>query len=389
MDGRKIPKKYFFYSFFVIVILLIILINPKLFKSTDFDRSFNRTENEHILLDTVEKIKEYIQIRNDFLPNDASGLQRRGIINVSQSNIVISTSTRAKEDFREYKSNGIEKKLYSALFYTQLAISYKTIYPFINCVTEVIDTAQKYHPLFFYLGEYDKEKVLELENTKDRLLNGLENHERYREEPEQIISLTKYAHNIEEDFRLYELRCDQFNLYIQKDYRRQRLLVLFKFLVFVVAIIVSFVLGRILSRNNINIFTEKTESIIEIIKKIFLPKRVEEETISTILKINTVTTTIVAFLGISLTISGLNNILVTILIILSVLSLLSSILTGIVALNNQEEFFKRWCYRLFMFGLFLFIIFFLYLIIFGSLTLIFKGVLESTKNYFSNQTIIK
>src|SRR3989344_2116760 len=112
------------------------------------------------------------------------------------------------------------------------------------------------------------------------------------------------------------------------------------------------------------------------------------ETIDSVLKINSITTTLVAFLGIVLTISGFNNWIFLGIILICVLSLLSSILFGVIAQNNKSQTHKKICYRLFIFGLAFFIFFFAYILIGGIAAEFVKALGESAKTYLNNQTAI-
>ncbi len=124
------------------------------------------------------------------------------------------------------------------------------------------------------------------------------------------------------------------------------------------------------------------------IKLAFSPADVKDETIDSILKIISITTTIVVFLGIAITISGFNAWIFLAIILICVLSLLASILFGVMAQNSKSHVHKKICYRLFIFGLAFFIVFFAYLLIGGIALEFFKSFGESAKTYLNNQTVI-
>jgi hypothetical protein len=219
--------------------------------------------------------------------------------------------------------------------------------------------------------------------------NALDYSTQYIEDVNRTIMLARDAENIENRYNIYRINCDFFKDYINKDYKRQRYWFLAKLLAVITIFVIGFILGNLLTKKKIKKFEKKSNYIIDGIKQAFSPEEIKDETIESILKTSSVTTALIAFLGIALTISGFNTWFIVILITLSVLSLLASILIGIIGLNNGKASFKKSCYRLFIFGLSLFIIFFLYIIFFGGIATFFKGMSEAAKTYLNNQTMIK
>jgi len=374
-------------TIFIGILLLIIFVNPNVFHKGYFNNTIQDIQYTTLDLSTNAKISEYIESRIKWISDSALGLKRQNKISEEQADKINEEGIEAQRELDNYKSNKNENNLYMALFKTQEVILYKKAYPFFNCEDEVYNLSKRYYWLFYYMSDIDRKKVLDLHETRKYLDNTLSYSTQYMEDYNRTIMLARDAENIESRYNFYKINCDQFNEYLKKDYQRQRYWFLAKLLAVIFIFILGFIFGNILTKKKIKKFERKSNWIMKGIKKAFSPEKVEDETIKTILKTSSVTTALVAFLGIALTISGFNTWFVVILILLSVLSLLASILTGIIGLNNGQDSFKKSCYRLFIFGLALFIIFFLYIIFFGGIATFFKGMAEAAKTYLNNQTI--
>ena len=274
-----------------------------------------------------------------------------------------------------------------ALFKTQEVVFYKKAYPFFNCEDEVYNTSKKYYWLFYYMGDSDRKKVLDLHDTRKYMENALGYSTQYIEDINRTIMLTRDAENIENRYNIYRINCDFFKDYINKDYKRQRYWFIIKLLAVIAIFLVGLVLGNLISKRNIKKFEKHSNSLTNKIKNVFYPKEVKEETIKSILSINSVTTTILSFFGILLTISGFNNWFMVGLMLISVLLLITSILLGVIAMNNKNPKYQLWCYRFFIFGLTFFVFFFAYILIGGIISEFFKAASESMKTYLNNQTI--
>jgi len=372
---------------FVGILLIIIFVNPNTFHKGFFNDTIQDTQYNTIDLLSNIKIIEYIESRTRWISDSVLDLKRQNKISEEQADKINEEGIEAQRELDAYKSSRNENDLNMALFKTQEVIFYKKAYPFFNCEDEVYNTSKKYFWLFYYMSDSDRKKVLDLHETRKYMENSLSYSTQYIEDFNRTIMLARDAENIESRYNIYRINCDSFKDYINKDYKRQRYWFLAKLLAVIVIFIVGFILGNILTKKKFKKFERKSNWIMKGVKKAFSPEKVEDETIKTILKTSSVTTALVAFLGIALTISGFNTWFVVILILLSVLSLLASILTGIIGLNNGQEPFKKSCYRLFIFGLALFIVFFLYIIFFGGIATFFKGMAEAAKTYLNNQTI--
>lgn len=374
-------------TIFVGILLLIIFVNPNTFHKGFFNDTIEDTQYNTIDLSSNTKIVEYIESRTRWASESALDLKRQNKISEEQADKINEESIEAQRELEAYKSSKNENGLYMALFKTQEVVFYKKAYPFFNCEDEVYNTSKKYFWLFYYMGDSDRKKVLDLHETRKYMENSLSYSTQYIEDVNRTIMLARDSENIENRYNIYRINCDSFKDYISKDYKRQRYWFLTKLLAVIVIFILGFILGNLLTKKKVKKFERKTNWIMNGIKRAFSPEKIEDDTIKTILKTSSVTTALVAFLGIALTISGFNTWFVVILILLSVLSLLASILTGIIGFNNGQESFKRSAYRLFIFGLALFIIFFLYIIFFGGIATFFKGMTEAAKTYLNNQTI--
>jgi len=376
-------------SIFIGVLLLIIFVNPNTFHKPYFNDTLNEEDYQEIDLSSNSKIRDYIETRNKWISDSVLSLKRQNEISDEQGDKIVEESNEARRYIDIYNSNPTDKDLYMALFKTQEALVYKKAYPYLNCVDEVYNLSKKYKPLFYYLGNADRDRVLELRGSSENLKNFLDYSTRYTEEKERILSLTRDVENIERRYNFYELNCDALNKYLKEDYQRQKIWFVFKLLAVIMIFVIGFILGNLLTKKKIKKFEKKSTWLMDGIKKAFSPQEIKDETIDSVLKINSITTTLVAFLGIVLTISGFNNWIFLGIILICVLSLLSSILFGVIAQNNKSQTHKKICYRLFIFGLAFFILFFAYILIGGIAAEFVKALGESAKTYLNNQTAIK
>lgn len=382
-------KSYFIYSFFIIFLLIIILINPKHFSNKDFIDNFTYKDNyENPNLGDVTNIKQYIDITNTHIISGAILDRKQDKINESQKDEIIEKSNLAIQNLRIYEQNKKEENLFNALFLTQEANSKYKSFSFINCVDYVIDKSEKYTYLFYYLSQHDKNKLSDLSSTKSRLMNFLDYHSQPKANKEEIISLTKQTHNIEDTFNLYDQNCNDFKTYLSEDFRKQRMSLLTKITSLILLAIIFFFIGRFLHAESIRKSIEKSDKIKREFSSIFSPKEINKETIEKILSLDSIITTILTFLSIIVTIiSSKLPIVILVIIILCVMSLLLSILFGVVSLNSEEYRYKQWCYKLFIFSILFFVFFVGYLIFLGGAGLIINEVISSLKYSLSNQTI--
>jgi len=382
------------YSSLIIFIILIMLllgiffVNPKVLWKNDFKAESNETNYKEVKLTNNEEIVTYIGTWVEAMPGAALREKTRGEINEAQADEIIENNEEARGRLRTYQSNGDEKELYWALFYTQVERSYYYAYPFINCVDQVSNTSRKYTPLFYYLSQADTETIGELERTKRSIDNSLESNTHPTEDKETIITSTKEAENIEQRYHLSKLQCERFRDYLTKDYQKQRNLLLFKLSLLAILIAIFIIFRRGGTREKINTFTQNVALGWQWLTTALYPHHVRNSTVRSILKISPVTTTLVAFLGIALNIGAFNNWVIVFLVIISVLSLMASIVLGIVGLNTGNEKEKKACYALFVFGMFLFLIFFIVVIFSGIGGAFFKVIAESAKIYLGNQTSV-
>ncbi len=380
-------KSIITFSIFIGIILSIILINPITFFSSDFTPTYNESQFKDVDLSTNSSIITYVENKNRYLSDIVLSSKQRGELTEEQADEIIMISIEAKRTLSSYNSNAEEQDLSTALFYTQQAISLRKIYPFNNCAEEVYNLSKKYKLLFYYLSYKDRNYILDIYETKGTLENFLGANRVYREDFERLPNRVKDVENIEDRYDLYELDCKNFKEYLQEDYKRQKSFFLIKLILIIIIFIAGLILGNFWSKRKS--IGKKSEKFGNHLKKMFSPKTIEDDTIKSILKISSVSTTLVAFLGIALTISGFNTWFVVGLILVSVLSLLLSILLGVVSLNNREEIYKKWCYWLFVFGLGFFIFFFVYLLVGGIIVEFLKAIGESAQTYLSNEIVIK
>jgi len=387
MKNKHSYKSVITLSIFIGIILLIIFANPNMFSKSDFIPVYNESQFENIDLSENYQIKDYVETKNKFLPNSVLSLKQRGELTEEQTDEIIKISASAERSLSEYLSGGDKQDLSMALFHTQEAISLEKIYPFNNCGDNIYNLSKKYGWFFHYLSYEDREQALDIYQTKENLANFLDANRYYRENLDKLPRRTVEVENLERKYDLYGLDCRDFKNYLQKNYDRQKSFFLLKLASVILIFIVGLIFGNIWS--NRKKLSKKSEKVGNHLTKMFNPKTIKDDAIKSILKISSVSTTIVAFLGIVLTISGFKTLFVMGLILMSILPLLSSMLLGIIALNNTEEIYKKWCYRLFVFGLGFFIFFFAYLLFGGILVEFFKTLGESAQTYLNNQTAIK
>lgn len=374
-------------TIFVGILLLITFVNPNTFHKGYFNDTTQDTQYNTIDLSSNTKIIEYIESRTKWASESALDLKRQNKISEEQADKINEEAIEAQRELDAYKSSKNENDLYMALFKTQEVVFYKKAYPFFNCEDEVYNTSKKYYWLFYYMGDSDRKKVLDLHDTRKYMENALGYSTQYIEDINRTIMLTRDAENIENRYNIYRINCDFFKDYINKDYKRQRYWFIIKLLAVIAIFLVGLVLGNLISKRNIKKFEKHSNSLTNKIKNVFYPKEVKEETIKSILSINSVTTTILSFFGILLTISGFNNWFMVGLMLISVLLLITSILLGVIAMNNKNPKYQLWCYRFFIFGLTFFVFFFAYILIGGIISEFFKAASESMKTYLNNQTI--
>lgn len=380
------------YIGFIILLLLVIFllfslfVNPNFIYKTEFNKSFESTESD-INLDNNLQIVDYIEKRIINIPGDVLNLKQSGRINETQEIKIIETLDRASSDYSTYKSNYKEEDLYNSLFYAQASLAYLKSYPFIHCADEISKTAEKYKPFFYYLNHVDRKGVFDIIGTSERLNNYLEYNSHYRDDKINIIRKARQAFNIEQDFNFYELKCEKFKKYLEEDYKRQKLLIVFKILVVIAIFLLGFVVGFI--AKNAKKIKKKTDSFSDKFSRFFFPQRVEDSTIERILKTNSILAIFGVF-GTAFITSG--NLLIKLLGFLAVIDvfiILSSIVFGISALNNKSQKGKEISYSLYSIGIMVFILLavcFFIMFVLGNLVVVVK---ESLQTFLSNQTTIK
>ncbi|MEK6889614.1 MAG: hypothetical protein AABX35_00340 [Nanoarchaeota archaeon] len=363
----------------LVALLIITFINPRFVHQNSFNDTYYKTDSESLDLSNNYKITEYIQRMNNWVPQEAYRSYQNKKINDTQLQNILEANSRAKEDL-----NG---DIFRSLEFTSKVVAYQNLYPYINCASDVEEIGKRYKPLFYYLSYYDKKRISDIQSNADRANNFLRQVEYYHEDNQSIINNAKNAQDINNQLRLYEFDCERFSEYIKNDYSRQKIWFYFKLLAILGLAIIFYILGEKVGRHDKDKFKENSNRLSEKIKLSFSPKAISLNTIKSIVSINSVTSTFVAFIVVAINISALNNWIVVGSIILSVISLLSSLLLGVIAINNQEEFYKRWCYRMFVIGILLFVGFFLMFIFSGSISSIFSGAKESLQTFLNNQTI--
>lgn len=374
-------------SVLLIFCFLVTTVNFNIFSKSSFNFSTTFKQVETTSLSTSSEIEDFVSRAMGYLPGEAKKMEDSGSINSTHSRDIIENTNRAYDYFSSYKSGNSRDDLYRSLFYSQLAFAYYHSYPFINCAENVLDTAEKYRPLFFYLSESDRVQIEKIRNAQQRLENYLAYDSHYIEDNSTILSRARSSTRVESDFDLYQLKCVEFKNYLNKDYRRQLYWFWFKVSALVISLLAGFIAG--ISIMTIQNSKGKVNRTLRFLELVWSPKEIKLTTIESILKINSVAAVLIAFLSISINVSGFNNLIVIGAIFISVLSVLSSLVLGIISLNNEDSKIKLYCYRLFIFGMGWFVIFFIYLICAGIISIILNNVGEAARTYLNNQTLIK
>lgn len=386
-------KDYFaFVLIFLVVFGLIFLffVNPHNLVQTSFNDSYNDSYISYKeMFNTSTDIENYIK-SNENIPSIARWEKTSGELNQTQADFISGLSDRAQQELDTYHGSKNMDDLYHSLFYSQMARNYREGYPFLNCADNISSISKEYKPLFFYLNYEDKKKISDIENTRARILNYLDmvSSYDYMNKPDQILYFAKQSQNFENNVfpEINQLQCANFKDYLSKDYSWQKYLFFIKITFIILLFIIALILGKVLTIKNLSILQKKIEGVGDRIHNIWSPGKVRNETIQTILKMDSVTATLATFLAITISVSGFNNWIVFWLVFISLLSLLGSILVGVISLNNQSIKSKKYCYRLFVLGLSLFVVSFLSALILGGITSLLKGMADSAKSYFANQT---
>jgi hypothetical protein len=386
-------RKLNYLGFVLILILICILmtlafINPHSIYKSEFNKTFENSQSD-INLKTVIQIVDYIEKRMMNIPGDVLRLKQKNLINYSQEEEIIKTLDMASSEFLDYKNNYQEENLYQALFYSQASLAYYKSYPFINCANEVSIISSKYTPFFYYLSQSDKERVSKIIGTSNRLENYLEDNSYYRNNTDNIIRRAKEVFEIEQDFDFYELKCEQFKSYLEKDYSRQQLFFFFKLGAGFLILIVGILIGSYFNKKNFEKITDFGDRVRNIWSKIISPRDIREETIKAILKKDSLIATLVIFISIIYTVGDIISFIMAIFVFAIVILLILSILLGIISINNNSLTARRYSYLFFVLGIILFVGFFIYLILGGMLFNILDIIGDSAQNFLNNQTGIK
>lgn len=384
---KKLPYILFFIlAILIIISFLITFINPNVFTKPYYNNSVFEREYDQTQLSTNYQIKDFVERMIGYLPGEAKDMEDLGKINSTQSKQIIDNTNQAYNFYVSYKSSNNQNDLYKSLFYAQLALAYSKANPYITCANKVLSTSEKYYPLVYYLSKADRDTALIIQDTKKGFENFLGYTSYYSEDNKTILSKAQSTLRAYQDLT-YRANCDQFELYIKQDYTRQSNWFIFKATALILIFIIGFIIGVALVSYQKN--EKKIEKKISFINKIWCPRKIEDPTIESILKINSITAALIAFLSISLNIAIFNNWIIVGSIIISVLLVLLSILLGIISLNNKNEKLKLYCYRSFILGIGLFVIFFAYLLIGGIIAKFLENIGESARTYLNNQTIIR
>ncbi len=308
--------------------------------------------------------------------------------------------TKSLEEYNSYKdyiksnvyNNDTERTLYSSLWYLTKARALTLHYDIHNCVDSSLSITERYTKFFFFLKKGDRDTMKALKEESNRFNNYMEYKflsSNYPYDRNQIISDVKSFFNIKSDFYDAEDECEKFKINITNDYNYQNFLLKYKIVIAVIVIIIFFIAGKILTIRNIremfSFLSKKTDNTLGIISSIIKPKEIKQKTIEGILKVGSIATTIATLGGVLFRILNLNWFLLLITVV-CVISLLLSILFGIISVNNNSEKMKKWTYYLFLFGMFLFIWIILQFIVFVSINSITTAVKQSIANYLSNST---
>ncbi len=384
--GKK--KDYFgFVLIFLLICFLMIIFfsNPHSFSKMEFNESFRDAQSD-IKLDTTPDIIDYVEKRVMNLYSDTDRLKKNDQINSSQKEKIYETLDRASSSYGSYNSGFNEHDLYEALFYSQSSLVYYKAYPFIHCANEVFQTSKKYKSLFYYLSYSDQQRVLKILSKSENLANYLSSTSRYNEDKNFILNRAKEAFKLEENFKLYELKCNEFKEHLREDYRRQNAWIIFKWVMILFIFIIGVVVG--ITMRKIKEIGVKVESFSNNFLKFFNPKEVNDKTIERILRTSSVLA-IFGVLGTAFITS--NDLLVKILgffAIIDVLILLASIVFGISALNNKSEKGKKLSFILYHWGIVGFILLVIFFFIMVSLGFIITGIRDSLSTFLNNQTAI-
>lgn len=373
---------------FISLLLVLVLINPHSLYKPEFNKTFENTES-FVSLNDNEDIIFFIEKMTLTIPGEILRLKYIGQLNDTQERYILENLDTASDYFVAYKSGYRENDLYDALFYIQISEAYHNAYPFINCANNLSYISKKYFPLFYYLSYSDKERVNNILDTSKRLENYIGYTSNYIEDNQNIIYKTKQSITIPEDFRFSELKCEEFKIYLYKDYQRQKLFFYFKLGFIILIAIIGIIIGNLLTKKKIKKLNELISKFSEVIDKIINPEKIKEDTIRNIIKTDTLISTFVVFIGIIYRVGNLLSFIITMITLLTVLFLLISIFFGIIALNSGSKKAKKISYLLFILGFFIFIGFFLYIIIFGGISEILRKIGESAQTFLNNSTQIK
>jgi hypothetical protein len=364
--------------------LLFFLANPQNIDKNELNNSEMESELKLTPKTTIDIIK-FVEDESEQILKDLSEKERFYGLGDEQSKGILKSRNDASDYLKDYFRSSDIEDLSQSLFYTQKALTELEIYPYLNCLEGIENLSEDFKNSLYYLSSSDKEKISDMLNFKDYseylLHNNLDNEGEINKTLRQLDDLYRFEDKTVGD----EYDCFKFQKYLSKEHRSQNAYWFLKTLLCLLLLGLGIFLGwtmRVFKNRSegMNIFSERLVNI-------FNPKKVKDETIERVIKTNS----ILAIFG---TIGALfisNKLLILnifgYIALVDVLLLLSAIVMGIYALNNDSEYGKILSYKLFNFGILGFVILSAYLIFMIIIGALGSGLWGSAMQYLQNQTV--
>jgi len=384
---------------FVGLSFFVIFSEPHNFKDIQQSTDFESSEWDNFDLDDPIAVENYILNLQDSVTSTATSYKKNGKINEQQYveiNELIGRSSSEYRDFRADKSRPLgeetEKALYFSLWHINKARALTIYYDTQNCVTSSLDVVNKFKNFFFFLNKEDRDTAIELKKDLNGLGKRIKGLDDYPDDVRGAKMDVQSFLNSQRNFQETERQCGKFEPTILADYKYQKFFFKVKVFLAIIFTVIVFILGKIITIANIKrlwkFFIPGQKNFWDKVLGAIFPKNVKKETIKSILKLSSLATVIVAVGGLIVSVMGLKNWTLAFMIVICAISLLSSILFGVMSINSGSKNQRRASYFLFIVGLILFIILILELVIVINLASLTMTVKDSLVALLSNSTII-
>ena len=391
-------------SVFVFISFFLILVDPHNFINEN-ELVNNETESNNLPLglEDVDNVLKEVRSRQVSVLWDATNYKKSHRITEEQYVEIVENAQKSLSKYRKYhieiEAGNYEeanKYVYSSLWYITRAKALTYHYSVQNCINSISETIEKYNGIarfFFFLTNEDREREIELKNdcmSLDRIISSYDDIPRNNN---KIITQVEHLRN--NKYEEVDDECYTFRKDIIEDYNYQYNSFILKVTFLLLLLVLAFFVGKFVTLERLKSSYQNINELLivpsDIFSEMHTEKKVNETTIKQILKLSSLPTTIATIIAIIIKFSGLNIVFTAIILVTAVvcvISLLISMLLGIISINRDSERLRRLAYVSFLFGLIFFIFIIVELFFVIGFTSLVSTVEQSIRTFLTNSTAV-